>query len=111
MPPARNSQCHRRFPPEILTNDEVCRLLDGCSLRAPTGVRNRALIAILYRGGLRINEALGLFPKDIDLEAGSIRILNGKGGRARTRQEPPLTPPSAFGDNADWQETGSVPCR
>ena len=51
--------------------------------RTPTGFRNRALIAILYRGGLRINEALDLFPKDIDLDAGSIRVLNGKGGRAR----------------------------
>ncbi len=27
---------------------------------------------------------MSLFPKDIDLESGSIRILNGKGGRART---------------------------
>ena len=73
----------RRFPPEILTNDEVRRLLDACS-RGPTGVRNRALIAILYRVGLRINEALDLFPKDIDLEIGAIRVLHGKGDRART---------------------------
>ena len=84
MPPTRNGQPRRRFPPEILTDAEVGRLLDACSQRTPTGIRNRALIAILYRGGLRINEALDLFPKDIDLEAGSIRVLNGKGGRART---------------------------
>ncbi len=83
MPPARNGQPRRRFPAEILSDAEVCQLLDACS-RGPTGLRNRALIAILYRGGLRINEALDLFPKDIDLEHGSIRILNGKGGRART---------------------------
>ncbi len=83
MPPACNGQPRRRFPPEILSDAEVCRLLDACS-RGPTGLRNRALIAILYRGGLRINEALDLFPKDIDLEHGSIRILNGQGGRART---------------------------
>ena len=84
MPPARNGQPRRRFPPEILSDAEVCRLLDACSQRAPAGLRNRALIAVLYRAGLRINEALDLFPKDIDLEHGSIRILNGKGGRART---------------------------
>ncbi len=84
MPSSRNGQPRRRFPPEILTDAEVCRLLDACDDRQPTGIRNRALIAILYRGGLRINEALDLFPKDIDLEAGSIRVLNGKGGRART---------------------------
>ena len=83
MPPARNGSTRRRFPAEILSDDEVRHLLDACS-RGPTGLRNRALIAILYRGGLRINEALDLWPKDIDLEHGSIRILNGKGGRART---------------------------
>ena len=83
MPPTHNGQPRRRFPAEILTDAEVCRLLDACG-RRPTGVRSRALIAILYRSGLRINEALDLFPKDIDLKACSIRILNGKGGRART---------------------------
>ncbi len=84
MPPARNGQPRRRYPAEILTDAEVCQLLDACDCRSPTGIRNRTLIAVLYRGGLRINEALDLFPKDVDLEAGSIRILNGKGGRART---------------------------
>ncbi len=84
MPPTRNGHPHRRFPPEILTDVEVCRLLDACNRQTPTGIRNQALIAILYRGGLRINEALDLFPKDIDLKAGSIRVLNGNGGRART---------------------------
>jgi site-specific recombinase XerD len=42
------------------------------------------LIALLYRTGLRINEALGLYPKDLDLGGGSIRVLNGKGGKSRT---------------------------
>ena len=83
MPPARNGQPRRRFPPEILTDDEVRRLLAACGLQ-PAGLRNQALIALLYRGGLRINEALDLWPKDIDFECGSIRILHGKGGRART---------------------------
>ena len=83
MPPTRNGQPRRRFPAEILTDAEVCRLLNACGLR-PTGVRSRALIAILYRSGLRINEALDLFPKDVDFESGAIRILNGKGGQART---------------------------
>ncbi len=84
MPPPCNGRQPRRLPPEILTDGEVCRLLDACSPRAPAGIRNQALIAVLYRAGLRINEALTLLPKDIDLEQGSIRILNGKGGRART---------------------------
>ena len=57
----------RRFPAELLSPDEVRALLRACSSRAPTGIRNRALIAVLYRGGLRVSEALALHVKDIDL--------------------------------------------
>jgi site-specific recombinase XerD len=74
----------RRFPPEILTADEVHRLIRAASNRAPTGIRNRALIVVMYRAGLRVSEALGLRPKDVDRSLGSIRVLQGKGGRART---------------------------
>jgi site-specific recombinase XerD len=44
----------KRYPVEVLTPEEVERLMRLCSRRAPTGMRNRALIALLYRGGLRI---------------------------------------------------------
>ncbi len=74
----------RRLPPEVLTNAEVCALMRACSRHASTGLRNRALIALLYRTGLRITEALSLYPKDLDLADGSVRVLNGKGGRSRT---------------------------
>ncbi len=46
------------FPPEILTPDEVKRLIRAASNRAPTGIRNRALIVVMYRTGLRVSEAL-----------------------------------------------------
>jgi site-specific recombinase XerC len=69
----------RTFPPEPLTADEVKSLIMACSNRAPTGIRNRALIVMLYRGGLRISEALALRPKDLNCIAGSVRILHGKG--------------------------------
>jgi len=74
----------RRLPPEVLSDAEVCALMEACGRYTPTGLRNRALIALLYRTGLRINEALNLYPKDFDLEGGSVRVLNGKGGRSRT---------------------------
>ncbi len=73
-----------KYPAEILTGEEVKGLINACSNRAPTGIRNRALIVILYRAGLRIDEALSLRPKDLDPDAGMIRILNGKGSKART---------------------------
>src|SRR5262245_8788758 len=72
-----------KLHPEPLTQDEVGRLLKACSKRAPTGIRNRALIVLLYRGQLRIKEALSLLPKDIDAKAGTVRVLNGKGSKSR----------------------------
>ena len=69
----------KKLPPEPLTPDEVRSLINACSSRAPTGIRNRALLVVLYRGGLRISEALGLAPKDLDRDAGTIRVLRGKG--------------------------------
>lgn len=74
----------RRFPPEVLTDAEVRALMDACGRGRPTFHRNRALIAVLYRGGLRVSEALALYPKDLDAASGAVRVLNGKGGRART---------------------------
>jgi len=72
------------LPPEILTPDEVNSLMRACSNRAPTGIRNRALIAVLYRSGLRLGEALALGPKDLDLQHGTIAVLHGKGDRRRS---------------------------
>lgn len=70
-------------PPEILTAEEVSALLRLCSLRAPTGVRNRALITVMYRGGLRVAEALALRLADVDTRAGTVRIGHGKGDKSR----------------------------
>jgi site-specific recombinase XerD len=61
-------------PLDILSPDEVRALMDATSRRALTGRRNRALIAALYRGGLRLSEALALLPAVLDLEAGTIRV-------------------------------------
>ena len=73
-----------RYPAEILTADEVRALITACSSRAPTGVRNRALLVLLYRAGCRISEALRLLPKDLDRAAGTATVLRGKGGQRRT---------------------------
>jgi len=67
-----------------LSEAEAIALLKACSTRAPTGVRNRALIAVLWRCGLRISEALALELRDVDLDAGTVRVRHGKGDKSRT---------------------------
>lgn len=74
----------RKFPGEPLTDDEMRLILRACSQRAPTGIRNRALLTVMYRTGLRVSEALDLRPVDVDPEAGTVRVLQGKGRKART---------------------------
>lgn len=71
-------------PAEVLTAEEVRRLIAAASPKAPTGIRNRALIAVLYRSGLRLGEALALYPKDVDVAGGTVTVLHGKGDRRRT---------------------------
>lgn len=70
-------------PVEVLNSQEVQALMQACSNRAPTGIRNRALIAVLWRGQLRISEALDLMPKDLDPVNCTVRVHNGKGGKSR----------------------------
>jgi site-specific recombinase XerD len=80
-PPANKG---KRYPAQTLTRDELNRLLAACSRRGSAGVRDRALIVVLWRGGLRVAEALALQLHDVNFERGTIRVLHGKGDQART---------------------------
>lgn len=81
----RLSATRRRRPSEVLTESgEAIALLRACSTRAPTGIRSRALIAVLWRCGLRISEALTLELRDLDLEHGTLRVRHSKGDKSRT---------------------------
>jgi integrase/recombinase XerD len=72
-----------KYPIEILERREVEALLAGCGT-SPTGRRDRAVLTLLWRSGLRISEALALRPVDVNLSVGTVRVLHGKGGKART---------------------------
>jgi site-specific recombinase XerD len=72
----------KRYPPEPLSARECLALLDACG-RGPAGLRNRAIIVVLWRCGLRVSEALALHPKDVELDAGTVTVLHGKGDRRR----------------------------
>ncbi|HUR85667.1 MAG TPA: site-specific integrase [Solirubrobacteraceae bacterium] len=73
----------KTYPAEVLTPDEVLRLIAACSNRGPSGLRNRALIIVLWRGGLRVAEALALYPRDVDTAAGVVHVRHGKGDKSR----------------------------
>ncbi len=73
----------KQLPGEVLTRAQVNQLLQATG-RGACGARDRALIALLYRGGLRVSEALSLRPADLDSKAGTVRIERGKGGKPRT---------------------------
>lgn len=75
----------RKYPAEPLTPAEVQSLIAGCSRRAPTGIRNRALLTLLYRSGLRIGELLALKVSDVNLDRHSLRLLDTKIGEPQTR--------------------------
>jgi site-specific recombinase XerD len=71
-------------PAEPLAPEEVRALLAACAGDTLSGVRDHALLVVLWRAGLRIGEALRLRPSDIDFEAGTIRVLHSKTRQART---------------------------
>ena len=73
-------------PIEPLSREEVQQLIAHCGTNArrwPTPARNRAIVAVLWRCGLRRMELLNLWPADIDREKSTLRVRRGKGGRAR----------------------------
>jgi len=68
--------------PKILNVDQISKLLDNTQDNSPKGLRNRALLELLYGSGLRISEALALNIDDIDLSQEIIKI-KGKGDKER----------------------------
>jgi integrase len=77
----------RRAQPHIFSAAETRALLHATSALGPAGgLRPRTyttLFGLLAVTGLRINEALSLTCSDVDLDGGTLRVANGKGGRAR----------------------------
>lgn len=76
---------HREFPAEPLTPEEVGAIIGACSGKAATGVRNRAMLMLLYRSGLRVSEVLAVRGSDVNFAQHSIRLLDTKAGKPQTR--------------------------
>lgn len=68
--------------PKALPVDDVLRLLDSTGGQEPRGLRDRALLELLYSSGARISEVIGLDLDDVDTAESTV-LLDGKGGRQR----------------------------
>ena len=82
--PASRLQAPRqgRSLPGTLSEAEVRGLLDAPDIGTPTGLRDRAMLELLYASGLRISELVGLRTSSVNLKQGVVRV-RGKGGRER----------------------------
>jgi integrase/recombinase XerC len=68
--------------PDFLTPVETVRLLEASDLATPQGLRDRALMELLYASGLRVSELVSLDLGQVNLNTGEIRVW-GKGAKER----------------------------
>ncbi len=72
----------KRLPKAISVQDVAALLEAAGADETPRALRDRALLELLYGSGARISEAVGLDVDELDLDAGSVRLL-GKGSKER----------------------------
>lgn len=77
----RGPRLERRLP-QFFSVEDMDKLLRLPDVHSPLGMRDQALLELIYASGLRVSEACGLDLADVDLEGGEVRAL-GKGGRER----------------------------
>jgi integrase/recombinase XerD len=82
--PMENLKAPRAFKalPRYLTGDQVDALLAAPDVTHPLGIRDRAILEVLYATGLRVSELIGLREGDVDLEVGLVTCF-GKGRKER----------------------------
>jgi integrase/recombinase XerD len=71
-----------RYLPETLHAPDIERLLEAVETTEPLGLRDRAILELLYGSGLRASELVGARLENLDLDHGVIRVI-GKGSKTR----------------------------
>ena len=71
-----------RYLPEVLSLEEIEKLMDSVQLSDVTGVRDRAILEVLYGCGLRVSEVVGLRISDVFVKEKFVRVV-GKGDKQR----------------------------
>ncbi len=72
-----------RHLPATLSEAEVEALLSAPDVNLPRGLRDRAMLELLYATGLRVSELVGLKASNLNLRQGAVRVDAGKGGKDR----------------------------
>ncbi len=68
-------------PPQVLSNEDIDLLLSQPKLTDNKGIRDKAMLEVLYATGIRVSELIGLDMEDINLKMGYIRCHNNKSER------------------------------
>jgi integrase/recombinase XerD len=71
-----------RMLPEVLSPEEVDRLLNAPSEQTPHGLRDRAILELFYSSGLRVSELCSTLLQSVNLDEGYVRVF-GKGSKER----------------------------
>ncbi len=88
--PATGGLRRAKTLPKALSYAQLTTMLDGPDLDTARGLRDRALMELIYGGGLRVSEAVTLPRADLDLDLATVRVL-GKRGKVRVVPLPETT--------------------
>ncbi len=72
----------KRYLPDCLSEEEIEALLEAPDMSEPLGVRDKAMIELMYASGLRVSELIALSLSSINFRQGVVRVL-GKGEKVR----------------------------
>ena len=81
----KDNPCDRKlgkYLPAVLSVEEVDAIMESVDLKAPTGLRDRAILEVLYGCGLRVSECTGLLQSHVHLDEGYVDVI-GKGNKQR----------------------------
>lgn len=82
--PAHSLKCAKQGLriPKTLGEEELVQLINAPNIHTPQGVRDKAMLELMYASGLRVSELVDMPLQAIDLEAGAVKVL-GKGNKER----------------------------
>lgn len=73
----------KKILPSVLTVDEVDKLFSSIDVSKWEGIRDRAMLELMYASGLRVSELISLKKESINIQEGFLVVHSGKGGKDR----------------------------